>query len=648
MPDAVISYRLARVAAALAALVAGCAAHPAAPSAPAIAGPMAPAPAPVEPKPAAPRSITDPHSRARADRTAVTHLALELTVDFATKRLAGTASLTVARKVPGAELILDTDGLEIAGATACGTDRALDFTLGERHPILGVPLTIALPAEVTCVAIKYRTSPDARALLWVEPSGTAGKALPMVFTQSEAILGRTWVPLQDTPSVRFTYDATVHVPPKMMALMSADNPQRRAADGVYRFRMEHPIPSYLMALAAGDFAYRAISPRTGVYAEPSVVAAAAHEFVEVDAMVNTAEQLYGPYRWGRYDMLVLPSSFPFGGMENPLLTFLTPTVITGDRAMVSLIAHELAHSWAGNLVTNATWNDVWLNEGITTYVERRIMEALRGRDFADLLWHLGRKDLDATLAEVGPTAPGTRLAQTLDGATDADAGSGTTAYEKGALFMRALELRIGRDRFDAFLKDRFDRLAFQSTDSRAFVDDTVAHLGGAQPDELRKLLEAWVFAPGVPADAPPDASTLATQIAAASRAFAETGAAFDPSSWKTLEWTSFLRSLPDDVRLDRLRALDRKYHLTGSPNAEISMYWLPMLIARDDRAAVPAIDRYLRGVGRLRMVGEVYAALAHKGGFWLDHGRAVFSTAAPRYHPVTRGAIAGLLAGKHP
>ncbi|HET9622825.1 MAG TPA: M1 family metallopeptidase [Kofleriaceae bacterium] len=603
---------------------------------------------PAAPTQADPGAVSDPHSRAQPTRTVVTHLGLDLKVDFATKVLTGTAELTVARKVPGAELVLDTDGLTIGATTVCGSGQKLTATLGARHPNLGAPLTIALPPDVTCVAIQYTTSPDAKALLWVEPAGTAGGAQPMMFTQSESILGRSWVPLQDSPGVRFTYDATVHVDPKFLAVMSsADNPRARSADGVYHFHQPHPIPSYLMALAVGDLAFRPIGERTGVYSEPGVVDAAAKEFAEVDAMMATAEKLYGPYRWGRYDMLVLPPSFPFGGMENPMLTFLTPTLITGDRALVSVIAHELAHSWAGNLVTNATWNDVWLNEGITTYVERRIMEALRGAAFADLLWHLGRQDLNEAVAQAGPGSPTTRLALTLGADDDSDGTPAAIAYEKGSLFMRTLEHRIGREVFDAFLKDRFDRFAFQSIGSRTFVDDTVTHLGNDAADRaaLRAMLEAWVFQPGVPADATPDHSELADRVAAAARNFAATGAAFDAADWKTLEWVSFVRALPPSVTLDRLRAVDAQHHLTDTPNAEIAMYWLATLVAHDDRDAAPAVDRFLLRVGRLRMVREVYGAIAKRGGFWLDHGREVYKRAAPHYHPVTRAAIGALLAG---
>jgi hypothetical protein len=333
-----------------------------------------------------------------------------------------------------------------------------------------------------------------------------------------------------------------------------------------------------------------------------------------------------------------------------MLTFLTPTLITGDRALVSVIAHELAHSWAGNLVTNATWNDVWLNEGITTYVERRIMEALRGVEYADMLWHLGRQDLDEALA-ANPGSPTTRLSLTLGPDDDADGSTAAIAYEKGSLFMRTLEHKIGRDKFDAFLKDRFDRFAFQSITSRTFVDDAVAHLAADASvydrGDLKSMMEYWVFQPGLPSGVVPDTSAIATRVADASHAFADRGAAFDATGWKTLEWVAFVRSLPPKVSLDRLRALDAQHHLTDTPNAEIAMYWLAVLVAHDDRDAVPAIDRYLLRVGRLRMVGQVYAALAKQGGFWLDHGRDVFQRAAPHYHPVTRGAIGALLSGKH-
>ena len=577
----------------------------------------------------------DPQSQAHPERVAVLHLSLELAVDFTQHTLRGTARLQFVRKDASArEAVLDVDGLAIASVTDCASRGAVPFQLAPAVGKLGQALTITLASD--CVAIAYQTSRDAHALLWVDPAGTAGKQHPMLFTQSQAILARTWIPLQDTPGVRFTYDATIHVPPGQWAVMSADNPQVASPDGTYRFRMEQPIPSYLMALAVGDLAFRKIGPRTGVYAEPSVVDAAAREFVEVDAMVAAAERLYGPYRWGRYDMLVLPPSFPYGGMENPRLTFLTPTVIAGDRSLVSLIAHELAHSWSGNLVTNSTWSDFWLNEGFTTYVERRLMEALRGKEEADVLWAIGAADLAKMLAERG-AAHDTRLALGPD--VDPDEAPGEIAYEKGALLLRALELGFGRDKFDAFLRRRFERLAFQSTDSETFEADANAELFAHHDPGWR--LAPWLHDQGLPTTTPPPTSKTVTAIEATAAGLA-TGALPPPAGWTTLDWVIYLRALPATVTAAQLEQLDGTYGLSRG-NAEIQMSWLPLLVTADVRAAAPAVEAYLTQVGRRRMVRPLYDAMNKGSEFWRALARTTFERAKPLYHPLTRDTIAELL-----
>ncbi|MGD2115533.1 MAG: M1 family aminopeptidase/hydrolase, partial [Acidobacteriota bacterium] len=449
----------------------------------------------------------DPHSYSRPDRVAVTHLTLDLRVDFDARRLTGRASLDLDNRLADSqgpdELILDTRDLEIDRVTL-GDGTETGFTLGAPDPDLsamGRPLTIAVTPDTRTVHVDYTTSPGAAALQWLDPAQTAGDH-PFLFTQSQAILARTWIPLQDTPAVRFTYDATVRVPPGLLAVMSADNPGEPAADGVYTFSMPQPVPSYLMALAVGDLELRDLGERSGVYAEPAVIDAAAHEFADTGEMIDAAEALYGPYRWGRYDLLVLPPSFPFGGMENPRLTFLTPTVIAGDRSLVALVAHELAHSWSGNLVTNANWNDFWLNEGFTVYLERRIMERLYGRDYAEMLAALGRQDLAEKIAELGPGSADTHLHLDLAG-RDPDDGMTDVAYEKGALFLRMLEERVGRERWDAFLTGYFDRFAFRSMDSAGFVaylEDELLEPEGIPREELR--IDEWIHGPGVPANAP--------------------------------------------------------------------------------------------------------------------------------------------------
>ena len=591
---------------------------------------------------APPAPERDPHSHAEPDRVSVRHLALTLGVDFTRRVMSGNAKLSLVRRDAAAPLVLDDDGLTIQTVKACG-GATLAHTLGPVAPG-GKALTIQLAdPKVDCVEIAYETKPDAAALLWVEPSGTTSGDQPMLFTQSQAILARTWIPLQDSPSVRFTYDATVTVPAgatALMSAMSAENPPGPSADGAWHFRQPHPIPSYLMALAVGNIVFRSTGPRSGVYAEPPVVDAAAHEFAEVEAMMTAAEQLYGSYRWGRYDMLVLPPSFPMGGMENPNLTFLTPTVITGDRALVSLIAHELAHSWSGNLATNSTWNDTWLNEGVTTYVENRIMEQLRGRDYADVLWYLSGSSIARKLAEDGPLSPTTRLAHAYGSDIGAEDIPTDLAYDKGALFLRTLEVTYGRDKFDRFLRGWFDRHAFQSVDSRQFMAEATQHLG------TRVNLGAWLYGTGLPADVASTASFRATMLEAAATTLATSGVIPDASDWTSLDWSVFVRALPHKMTRPDLDALDAKYQLTTTKNAEISMHWLVRVVEADARDRAPAIQAFLQAIGRRRMVVPLYRAMVGANAFWKDLATRTFEQAKARYHPITRDTIAHIIAGE--
>ncbi len=315
--------------------------------------------------------------------------------------------------------------------------------------------------------------------------------------------------------MRFTYEARVQVPADLLPLMSASNPQQLRPDGCYEFRMDQPIPAYLMALAVGELEFRALSPRTGVYAEPVTLPGAVAEFGDLEKMVVAAEDLYGPYRWERYDLLVLPPSFPFGGMENPRLTFVTPTILAGDRSLTSLVAHELAHSWSGNLVTNATWNDFWLNEGFTVYFERRIMEQLYGRPYADMLQVLGYSGLLHTVQDIGPASPDTHLRLNLAG-RDPDEGLTDIAYEKGDYLLLTLEHLVGRPALDTFIKEYFARHAFQSMDTASFITYLHQELLDQHPGLAEKLrLAEWIDGPGIPDNAPPVASARFAAVDAA-------------------------------------------------------------------------------------------------------------------------------------
>ena len=595
-----------------------------------------------------PTTITGPHavldrtthSYARPDEAAVEHVSLDLNVDFPRSQLAGTATLRI-RNNGANRLVLDTRGLTI-NSVRRDDGGAAPYRVGPSEGTFGAPLEIAITPATKSVTIDYVTSPDAAALQWLSPAQTAGKQHPFLLSQSQAILARTWVPLQDTPRVRFTYDATVRVPRDLMAVMSAENPTEKTADGVYRFRMPQPIPSYLMALSVGDLAFRSLGRNTGVYAEPSVVDRAANEFADTQKMMAAAEELYGPYRWGRYDMLVLPPSFPFGGMENPRLTFLTPTMIAGDRSLVSLIAHELAHSWSGNLVTNATWDDFWLNEGFTTYIERRISERLYGREHAEMLWTLGGKDLRDDFAKLLPADE--HLVLDLKG-RDPDEGMTQVPYEKGALFLRLIEETVGRDKFDAFLRQYFDDFAFQTMTTPRFLEVLRERLlvpNGI--DESRLQINAWLHGPGLPSNAPVPRSQAFVNVEAQANAFVAgaPAAAVQTPNWTTQEWLHFIHALPRDLGARRMQELDERFGFTRSGNNEILAAWLELAIENRYEAAYPALEQFLTSQGRRKFLEPLYTKLAAtpEG---MERARRIYARARPGYHSVSTQTIDKLL-----
>ncbi len=597
---------------------------------------------PAEEAAAPPEAAPDPHSFANPEVARVERLELELEVDFAARRLAGEVELELsAPAAAGDTLVLDTHRLEILGVTLDGGDAEARWELGAEQPHLGRPLTVVLEPDSRRVRVRYRSDPAAEALQWLDPEQTAGGSRPFLLSQSQAILARTWVPCQDTPAVRFTYSATVRVPPGLLALMSAENPTATSDDGVYRFEMPQPIPSYLLALAVGELEFRALGPRSGVYAEPPLVEAAAAEFADVPAMIAAAERLYGPYRWGRYDLLVLPPSFPFGGMENPRLTFLTPTILAGDRSLVSLVAHELAHSWSGNLVTNATWNDFWLNEGFTSYIENRIMEEIEGAEYAEMLRSLSLQDLEQEAGEIGLDSPDTRLALELAG-RNPDDGMTAIAYDKGAALLRRLEEAVGRERWDEFLRAYFDANAFRSITTAGFERQLRERLGDALPDDLD--LDGWIHAPGLPADLPRPGSAAFERVDAQLAAWTGGGdaGAIQASAWTTHEWLHFLRGLPRDTPAERLAELDRRFALSDTGNSEILAAWLELAVHAGYRPAYPALERFLTSVGRRKFLKPLYTALAETedGKTW---ARRVYATARPGYHAISRNPIDEIL-----
>ncbi|HWU76463.1 MAG TPA: M1 family metallopeptidase [Rhodanobacter sp.] len=590
----------------------------------------------------------DPNSYAQPDQVVVRHLELDLKIDFAHRQLDGVATLKLDWKNPAApSLVLDTRDLKIGKVEAIdpnGKTRPLPYVLAPRDKELGSKLVITAPKHPALVRIAYATSPDASGLQWLTPAQTADKKAPFMFSQSESIHARSWVPLQDSPAIRFTYDAHVSAPKDIRVVMSALNDASHPLDGDFRFDQPHPIPSYLMAIAAGDIAVRETGPRSAVYAEPSVVDKAAHEFEDTEKMIATAEKLYGPYRWGRYDLLVLPPSFPFGGMENPDMTFATPTIIVGDKSLVSVISHELAHSWSGNLVTSADWRDIWLNEGFTTYVQGRITEALYGKRQANEEALLSARALEKSIG--GMPANSQKLAPDPRN-VGADDALSDVAYDKGSWFLRTLEQKFGRADFDAYLKGYFDHFAWHSITTEQMLAYLKPNLIEKYPGKMSwNEVEAWVYGTGIPQGAPLPDSPRFDAIDKERQAFLAGSLAadkLDAKSWNTQEWMYFLDRLPDVPKLDRMQQIDAAWHLTGTPNAEIGMRWYTHAIAAGDKAVWPAAAEHMTRIGRLYLTLPLYRAFASTPA-GLAYARQVYARARAGYHPMTQGAVERILA----
>jgi aminopeptidase N len=444
--------------------------------------------------------------------------------------------------------------------------------------------------------------------------------------------------------VRLTYDATVTVPKELMALMSAENPQSKNAEGVYHFKMDQPIPSYLIALAVGDVEFRAIGERTGVYAIPSLIDAAAAEFVDMQKMVDEAEKLYGTYVWGRYDLLILPPAFPFGGMENPKLTFATPTIIAGDKSLVSLVAHELAHSWSGNLVTNSTWDDFWLNEGFTVYFEQRIMEAVYGRDRAEMLAQLSRQDLDATISEIKNSEhpEDSKLKLALDGRSPDD-GMTDIAYNKGYFFLRLIEETVGREKFDVFLKNYFTSHSFQVMDTETFLDYLRKNLVDAET-EKKINIQAWVYEPGLPSNIPSVQSSELTKVDEIIKEWDAKKIASKDLPWKDWSYQEryrFLSNFSDKVSENDMKELDQLFDISHNGNNEVLFIWLKQSIKKKYVTAYPELEKFLTHVGRRKFVSPLFEEMILTE--QTDLALAIYEKARPTYHAVTVGTVDEML-----
>ena len=614
------------------------------------------------------------------------------------------------------KVVFDTKGLVIE--KVFGESGMLNWNYGDSTEILGKALEIQVPNRDTIIQIEYRTLNGQEiknmgngfisAIQWLTPDQTHDKKFPFMFSQSQAILARTWLPCMDAPEVKFTYNAKVSYPANLNAVMSAQRftslaeflnkyPSENgefqrhikqkiqhsgsSAPAKYKtafFYQSLPISTYLMAIAVGDFGEKRLSENCLIYAEPGLLEKAAWEFADLPKMIDSASALYGKYAWKEYNVLVLPPSFPFGGMENPVVTFATPTIITGDRSLVSLLAHELAHSWSGNLVTNATWDDFWLNEGFTVYFESRIMEKVYGKDYAQMLAVLGMGELKKTLKDLMENAPAdTRLKLDLKG-RNPDDGLTDIAYEKGRFFLVWCEQILGRKKFDQFLNRYFKQHSFGTMTTELFIKELNSFYsmnvknGFLSPVDFSQKVKSWIYdvgfqEPKITSQFLQNAESLAEHL----NSLNEQGMSFskehginlsrETKGWTTHHFLHFMRNL-DSLSFANMRFMDSIFHFSMTMNSEIAFDWSMLSIKSAYRPAYSFIQAFLNRVGRRKFVLPIYESLIYEGKRRAEHWMKVnnqstflahnipelklafdaYETARSGYHSVTQNSVDGL------
>lgn len=606
-------------------------------------------------------TVLDPHSYANFGEIQTKHLSLEMEINFKNKTIYGVARHEVINR-NARKAIFDINGPLIQKVTTGpkGKEVEVDFVIGkmDKDSILGQPLVVTVTPQTTLINIYYQTTTRSAALEWVNSN-----ANPFLYSQGQAILTRTWIPVQDAPANRITYDAQLHVPKGLLALMSASNPTKINPEGTYKFTMDQPIPSYLIALTVGNLVYHPYNSRCGVYAQPEILESAKQEFSELPVMMQTAEQLFGPYAWGKYDIIVQHPSFPFGGMENPRLSFINPTVIAGDKSLVSVVAHELAHSWSGNLVTNETWNDFWLNEGFTVYFEHRIMEAMHGQEYSRMLSEIEFNELQQELKSISTSKYPKDAALCLDLKNrNPDDGMTSVAYVKGAYFLKTLERAVGRKKMDNFLTLYFKEFRFKTINSSKFISFLNAQL--LTPNQIKFDAKPWIYQEGLPKNCVNEVSTrlsnirkLAEQTNGGKDIFAPERKfkwvirggkkkirrkkyfteRLNPKEISSQEWVMFLRNLSSTLSDQQLAQLDHSAQFSRA-NSEIEFEWLMLNLRCENWKIATELERFLGRFGRRKYILPLFEAMIKtpNGKTW---ALRVFEKTKENYHAVTRNSV---------
>ena len=595
---------------------------------------------------------TDNHSYSNTEEISTNHLNLNLSVDFKKKCLKGVVQHRMLIHKKTKKAVFDVKGLKIEKVTIGELNEEIEAAyeiVEQKNKLLGNPLIIKKNPEDSIINIYYETTEESEALDWLDSNLTSSKKYPFLYTQGQAILTRSWIPIQDLPSNRFTYNATIHVPTDLMAVMSAKNSKNKNSTGIYTFEMSKKIPSYLMALAVGNLHYHPFSKNSGVYCEPELMKSCIYEFEDLPKMIESAEKLYGKYKWDQYDILVLPYSFPFGGMENPMLTFLNPTIIAGDKSLVSVVAHELAHSWSGNLVSNSSWDDFWLNEGFTVYFENRIMESIFGKDYADILALVEINELEEELRRISNSKhpEDSKLKLNLHG-RDPDEGLTDIAYVKGAWFLKSMENHFGREKFDNFLMNYFNQFQFKSINTETFRKYFHQQLNSKSNIQFNDSI--WIYQKGIPQDAFKIESKRIQELEVIAENISNNELSINDfkntlkyrlpgqlKEWKTQDWILFLRHLKP-MSQDKIKILNERLDLNKSQNAEIAFEWFVYCIKNNNIESIPFIEEYLMKIGRRKFVFPLFEEMVKQDAF-KNRALEIFNKSKTNYHSVTKNSV---------
>jgi len=605
----------------------------------------------------------DYHSFANIDQFRVTRMEMDLRVWIVNgvsvaRSLDGSVALEIKRLDPDAtELVLDTKGLLISDVSQKAVDLlgatskdqttwvSRPFHMGKSDPILGAPLVIELPASkktTELIKIDYETAQDASGLTWLDTKRSLGRTEPFLYTRSGGLGARSWIPLQDTPLVRMTYTVRLHTPPELKAVMSAESDLTIKGKGEYLFENLKPTPAWEIALAVGDLKFKETGPRSGVYAEKSMIDSAAKSFANTETMLEADEKMFGSYRWSRFDIVVMPSNYPALGAAAPRLAFVSPTAVAEDDRSSAALAREMAHAWAGELVSNANWRDLWLNEGVAAYMESRTITALYGAQRAALEEAADLAELRARLATLKPADQ--LLAVDLRG-RDPEVGGTSVPYEKGRLFMNFLDAKFGREHFDAFLRGYFDRFAFKSISTDQFL----AYLHETLLDRYPGLVtssevDQWVNGPGIPAYAVLPPGNLFQPVDEARNAFF--AGHLQPkqfgADWLSEQWEYFFDTMTSPMLKPQLEALDQARNFSKSRDGEIERSWLNQVIVADYRQAYPRLEEFLGTVGELNLITPLYVQLM-KTDAGATLAKRVYKKARAGYDPIVVAVLDPIL-----